>query len=113
MLWITSVFSRENLILQEGGFAQLISVACWGLASHVSSLPGACLPLSPGAAVGGSSQAARARHPLCEAAEAGAAPGAVMGETLPCQFVLCLPGDLGFPLAFINFVLGSSVCLYF
>lgn len=48
-------------------------------------------------------QAAPARRPPREAGEAGAARGAVMGETLTCQFGLCQPGDLGFPPAFFFF----------
>lgn len=47
LIGFTSIFFHgETLILWEEGVAQLITIACWGLASHVSSLPGA-LPSPP------------------------------------------------------------------
>lgn len=37
-------FHGETLILWEEGGAQFVTAACWGLASHVSSVPGALPP---------------------------------------------------------------------
>lgn len=45
----SSIFSRETLILQEEGSAQLLSVACWGLASHPRDASCPAGPSSPGA----------------------------------------------------------------